>query len=113
MYRQPTSSDGHAPVPTNRAKSSFVFLSVLRFPSLDGSLAAIGFDKRFFTCSSFLYSLVPGQIQLARYEKSPLAQRPIKLLLLLLLLLLPFTEGILAVLAGAALKLCNRLLCEA
>ena len=90
----------------------FSFGSVLRFPSLDGSLAAIGFDKRFFTCSSFLYSLVPGQIQLARYEKSPLAQRPIKLLLLLLLLL-PFTEGILAVLAGAALKLCNRLLCEA
>ena len=36
----------------------------------------------------FLYSLVPGPIQLARYEQSPPAQRPNKKWWLLLLLLL-------------------------
>ena len=51
---------------------------------MDESTAAIGFHS-LSSHARFLYNLVPGQIHFARYEQSPLAQRPKKRLLLLLL----------------------------
>ena len=40
-----------------------------------------------FSLARFLYSLVPGQIQFARYEQSPLAQRPIKIVVVVVAVL--------------------------
>ena len=44
---------------------------------MDESTAAIGFHS-LSSHARFLYNLVPGQIHFARYEQSPLAQRPKK-----------------------------------